>query len=62
MKGTIDMKYNFIIEVESKNPINQDILECIEEDIPEGVMNVIKNITDREILSISCKIKERWGD
>lgn len=52
-KIEIELEINSISELSSE----QDILDCIMEDLQEGVQKVIANITDNTKL-IACKVVE----
>lgn len=53
-KIEIELEINSISELSSE----QDILDCIMEDLPEGVQKVIENITDNAKV-IACAITEK---
>lgn len=50
------MNYKIEINMETNCEIEQDILDCIEEDIPEGLEKVIDNIIGRDIIK-NIKVK-----
>ena len=51
-------KIEIELEIKPTSKLNseQDLLDCIMEDLPEGVQRVIKNITDNTKV-LSCKVK-----
>lgn len=54
MKAKIEIELD--IKSTSRLCSEQDLLDCIMEDLPEGVQKVIENITDNTKV-ISCNVK-----
>ena len=56
------MKYIIEVEIEidinSKSQPSEDVLDCICEDLPDGITAVINNVIGKEIIK-SIKIKSR---
>lgn len=52
------IKVDIEVDINSKSQPSEDVLDCICEDLPDGITAVIDNIVGKEIIK-SIKIKSR---
>ena len=52
------MKYIIEVDINFKTQPDEDVLDCICEDLPEGITAVIDNVAGKDIIK-SIKLKTR---